>query len=150
VAGADEAVEGEIGRFEQGLERRHDGDVVAEDREVWGALGLGLEHGERRARHGGLEAEAEEDDLALRMAAGEGERIERRVDDAHIRPLGLGLHQALPRARDAHGVAEGGEEDLGPLGERHAVVDPAHGQDADRTAGAWTSSIALGSICSRP
>ena len=34
VAGPEEAVEAEVGRFEDGLDRRDDRDVVAEDREV--------------------------------------------------------------------------------------------------------------------
>jgi hypothetical protein len=136
MARADEPVEPKIGVLEQRLEGRHDGDVIAEHGEVLDALGLGLQDGERGARHGGLEAEAEEHDLPLGMPAREPERIQRRVDDPHVGALRLGLQQTLARAWHAHGVAEGRENDLGPLRQRHAVVDPAARQHADRAAGA--------------
>ncbi len=47
VAGAEEAVERELRRVEDRLDRRDDGDVVAEHREVVDVLGLGAQHGER-------------------------------------------------------------------------------------------------------
>ena len=50
-------------------------------------------------------------------------------------PVGLGLQQALLRARHAHGIAEGGEDHARRLGERDAVVDASHRQHADRAAG---------------
>ena len=77
---------------------------------------------------------AEEDHLSVGILAGERERIERRVHDPHVSALGLGLEQALLRARHPERIAEGREDDLRPLGQGHAVVDPAHRQDADRAA----------------
>ncbi len=63
------------------------------------------------------------------------ERVERRVDHPHIRPLGLRLQQAAARARDAQHVAETGEDHVRRVCDRDAVVDAAHRQHAHRTAG---------------
>ena len=134
MAGPKEAVEIEVRAFEDRLDRRHDGDVVAEHREIGDAFALGLQHGQRGRRHRRLEAEAEEHDLAVGVLAGDVERIHRRIDHADIGAVGLGLQQALLRARHAHGVAEGGEDHLRPLGDGDAIVDAAHRQHADRAA----------------
>ena len=71
-----------------------------------------------------------------RIGARERERVHRRIDHADVGAVGLGLQQALSRARHAHRVAEGGEDDLRMLGDRDAIVDASHRQHADRAAGA--------------
>src|SRR5579862_7087480 len=57
------------------------------------------------------------------------------IDHAHVAAFALGLEQALLRARHAHRVAEGGEDDVRDLGQRHAVVDASHRQHTDGAAG---------------
>ena len=65
---------------------------------------------QRGRRRGRLEADGEEDDLALGLAPRELERVERRVDDAHVGAARLRLEQrAAPPARHAEHVAEGRE-----------------------------------------
>ena len=61
VPGADEAVEAQVRRLEQGPQRRHDRDVVADAREVRDALRLRALQRQRGGRSGGLEPDREED-----------------------------------------------------------------------------------------
>lgn len=126
VARADERVELEIARIEDRPQRRDDRNVVAEDGKVADALALGLQDGERGRGRGRLEAECEEHDLSVGILAREGERIERRVDHPDVRAVAFRLQQRLLGTRDAHRVAEGREDHLGPLGDRDAVVDATH------------------------
>ena len=74
------------------------------------------------------------------FAARELERVERRVDHAHVGAAGLRLEQRAAAAGDAHHVAEGREDHLGPLGEGDRVVDAAHRDHADRAARARARS----------
>ena len=60
----------------------------------------------------------------------------RRIDHADVGAVGLGLQQALARARHPHRVAERREDHPGLLGDGDAIVDAAHRQHADRAAGA--------------
>ena len=69
VARADEAVEAQVGRVEQRAQRRHDRHVVAHAREVRDALGLGALERQRGRRRRRLEADREEDDLAVGVLA---------------------------------------------------------------------------------
>ena len=69
------------------------------------------------------------------LRARELERVERRVDHAHVGAARLRLEQRAAPAGHAHHVAEGREDHLRPLGERDRVVDAAHRDHADRAAG---------------
>ncbi len=135
VSRSDESVEPQVGGVQDGLERRHDGDVIAEQREVPDAVAPRLQHGERRARHRGFEAQREEHHLALRVHARELQGIERRVHHAHVRAVGLGLQEAALRTRDPHRIPEGRQDDLRIARERHAIIDASHRQHAHRTTG---------------
>ena len=77
VARCDERVELQAGRVEDGLQRRADRHVVAESREVADGVGARSQERDSGRRCGGLEADREEDDLALGVAAREVECIER-------------------------------------------------------------------------
>ena len=99
VPRADEAVEPQVGRVEQRAQRRHDRHVAAHAREVPDALGLRALQRQRRRGRRGLEADREEDDLAVGVLLGDPQRVERRVDHPDVRALGLGLEQAALRAR---------------------------------------------------
>ena len=134
MAGPDKSVQPQVGRIEDRLDRWNDRDVIAEQREVACPLGTRLDQRHRRARHRGFEAEAEEHHLPLRVLAGQRQRVQRRIDHPHVGALGLRLQQALARSRHAHGVAEGGEDHLRSLRQRHAVIDAPHRQHADRAA----------------
>ena len=89
------------------------------------------DRGRRRSR---LEADREEDDLALGLGLRDRQRVERRVDRAHVGAACLRLEQRPAAAGDAQHVAERGEDDVRPLGERDRVVDPPHRDHADRAA----------------
>jgi hypothetical protein len=135
VAGTDEAVEPQVGRVEQRAQRRHDRHVVAHAREVLDPLGLRALERQRGRRRGRLEANREEDDLALRVGLGDPQRVERRVDHADVGAGGLGVEQRAVAARHPHHVAEAGEDHAGLVGERDAVVDAPHRDHAHRAAG---------------
>jgi hypothetical protein len=54
---------------------------------------------ERRRRRGGLEADREEHHLALRVLARDPQRVERRVDHAHVGAARLRVEQRAVAAR---------------------------------------------------
>jgi len=91
MAWTEEAVEPQIRAVENRLDRRHDRDVIAKDREVPDPLRLGLQDRQRGRRHRRLETEAEEDDLAARIGARQRESVHRRIDHPHVGPVGLSL-----------------------------------------------------------
>ena len=99
------------------------------------AVGARAQERDRRRRRSRLEADREEDDLALGIATRELERVERRVDHADVRAARLGLEQRAAPAGHAHHVPERREDHLRPLGERDRVVDAAHRDHADGAAG---------------
>ena len=110
--------------------------MVAEDREVRDALGHRAQ--QRRGDVGRcrrLEADREEHHLAVRVLAGDPQRVERRVDHAHVRALRLRLEQRPVPSGDAHHVAEAREDHLGVPRNRDPIVDAPHRDHADRTAG---------------
>ena len=145
VAGADEAVEPQVGRVEQRPQRRHDRDVVAHAEEVRDALGLGALQGQRGRGGGGLEADREEDDVAVGVLPSRS--AARR---AASRPCGC----RRPRPwRRCSVCSEPGTRIMSPkqvkitsvaAGDRDAVVDAAHRDHADRAAGAVDELDVLG------
>ena len=134
VAGADEGVEAHAGRLEDRPDGGDDGDVVAENGEVSGAELARPHQGEGGRRRRGLEADGEEDDLAVGIPARQLQGVERRVDHAHVGAARLVLERAAAPARHPHHVAEGGEDHRRVLGERQPLVDARHRQHAHRTA----------------
>ena len=60
---------------------------------------LGLVDRHRVGRRGGLEADAEEHHLPVGVLPGQLQRVERRVDDAHVAALALDPEQVLARCR---------------------------------------------------
>ena len=135
VTRTDETVEPHVGRVENGLDRRQNRDVVAEHGEVQQSLVPRAEHGDGGGRRGGLEADGEEDDVAVGVADGELQGVERRIDHPHVGAGRLGIEQALAASGHLHHVAVG-REDHAPLGDRDRVVHPPHGDDAHRASGA--------------
>ena len=129
-----EAVEPQVGRLQQRPQRRHDQHVVAHAGEVPDALGLGALQRQRGRGGGGLEADREEHHLAVGVLAGDPQRVERRVDHPHVGALGLRLEQRPLGAGDAHHVAEAREDDARLAGDRDAVVNAPHRDDAHRAA----------------
>ncbi len=77
VTGREEGVQLHVGRVQDGLDGRHRGDVIAEQREVVDAFAFGLQHRHGGTRHRGLEAEAEEDHLAIGVLARQTEGVQR-------------------------------------------------------------------------
>ena len=110
--------------------------VRDEQGEVLEALLGGLIDGHRGGRGGGLEADAEEDDLFGRVLLCELHGVQRRIDDADIPASGLDGEQVGRAARHAEHVAERAEDHLGPGGDFQRLVNQLDRRDADRAAGA--------------
>ena len=109
--------------------------MITEQREIAYPVGLGLQHRHGRAGHRGLEAETEKNHFAIRVLTRQLERVQRRINHAHISAVGLGLKQTFLRTRHAHRVAKGSEDNLRLLGQRHTVVHAPHRQYTYRAAG---------------
>ena len=134
VARADEPVEPQVGRLEQRSQRRHDRDVAADAGEVLDALAACALERQRGGRRGRLESDREEHDLAVRVLLGDPQRVQRRVDHAHVGARGLGVEQA---------PSEPGTRIMSPKQvkitpswsrDRDPVVDAAHRDHAHGTA----------------
>ena len=63
-------------------------------------------------------------------------RIDRRIDDAHIGAARFEHEQVDLRTRHAQHIAEGAENDVGPLRDGVRLVDHLQRGDANRAAGA--------------
>ncbi len=80
----------------------------------------------------------------LRVLLGDPQRVQRRVDHPDVRALGLGVQQRAVRAGDAHHVPEAREDHVLLMGQRDAVVDPAHRDHAHGAARAVHQLHVLG------
>ena len=69
------------------------------------------------------------------LRLGEVQRVERRVDDAHVAALGFGVEQALRRAGHAQHVAERAEDHFRAARDGDGFVDQLNGGYADGAAG---------------
>ena len=132
VPGGEEAVDATIVVGEDRLDGRRDEHVRDQQREVPHALAPGLVDRERVTGRGGLEADGEEHDLAIGQAPRERERVQRRVDDAHVAALGLRGAQVDRPAGDAQHVAVAAQHDVGSARERDGVIEDLGGRDAHR------------------
>ncbi len=121
-------------RFEHGGDRRRHEDVGDQGREVFQPQPRRLGHRHRVGRRSGLEADGEEDHLAIRMPLGQGHGLHRRVDDAHVAPFRLHREEVLRRAGHAEHVAERAKDRFPPRGDGHGLVDHFQRRDADRAA----------------
>ena len=146
VAGADEAINGYRGRpLEDGLHGGGREHVVTQHREVAQPLRLCLQHRDRRGRGGGFEANGQEHHLLLGVFTGQGQGLQRRGDQAHMRAEGLGLAQAQPvGGGHAQHVAIAADRDAGLPGQGNGLIDPADGQHTDRTTGAMDQRQPVG------
>ena len=77
VAGTEKAVETQVRRFEDGLDRRNDRHVVGEDVEVPHVLLACLQQRDRSRGRRRLEADGEEDDVSVGVLDCEAQRVER-------------------------------------------------------------------------
>ena len=135
VARAEEAVEAEVGRLEDRLDRRDDRDVVAEHAEVGDADLARLQQRHRGRRRGRLEARPRRT-----RRRGRGSRSAMRSASSGEYTKRTSAPRALASSRlpllpgHAHHVAERREDDAGRLGDRDGVVDAAHRDHAHRAA----------------
>ena len=136
VAGADEAVEAQVGRLQQRAQRRDDRDVGAHARRSsrrsrpWrGAASARSRARWSRSRSRRTRPRAR--GSAWRCAA----RRAASRPCARRRPAALASSRRLLGARHAQHVAEAGEDHARLVRERDAVVDAAHRDHADRAAG---------------
>ena len=115
----------------------HDGRhefLRRQQEEVPAPLLLCREHRCCLGRRRRLKADGEEDHLFLRMLRRNRECVERRVDDAHIRPRCLCGGKARRRPRDFQHVAERRDDNILHLSIGNRRVDVAVGRHADGTA----------------
>jgi len=122
-------------RGEDGAHGARHADVRRHEAEIGEAAPLGLEHGHGVGRRGGLEADGEEDDLAVGVRSSQLDRVERRVHHAHVAAGGAHAEQVRGAARNAQHVAEAGEDDPGARGDGQGAVDHLQRRDAHRAAG---------------
>src|SRR5579859_193100 len=135
VSRPDERIQPHIGGVENRADGRNDGHMVAEDRKVLDALGPGANERKRCGWRGGLEADGEEHNMFVRIGPGQLQRVRRRVHDANIGAARLVLQRAAVCSRHTHHVAECGKHHVWILRDSKAIIDPSHGQHADRAAG---------------
>jgi hypothetical protein len=106
VAGRQEALDAAVGRAHHGLDRRGHPHVRDQHAEVGQAEPACLVDGHRVRRGGGLEPDAEEHHLLVRVLPGQPHGVERRVDHAHVAAGRAHLEQVAPGAGNAEHVAE--------------------------------------------
>ena len=134
VAGGEKALDA-IGRAsENRRHRRRHQDMRDEQREIGEPLSLSAPRRHRVRRRGRLEPDGEEDHLAIRIGAGDGERVERRIDDPHVAAVGLGGQQVAVAPRHAQHVAERTEDRARLAGDLDRLVDVVDRSDAHRAA----------------
>ena len=92
-------------------------------------------HGHRVGRGGGLEPDAEEDDLPVGVLLSQPDRVERRVDDAHVAALAFTRNRScsLPGTRSMSPNEQ--KITSGTRGDRQRLVDHLQRGDAHRAAG---------------
>src|SRR6266567_6872463 len=134
VSCTDKTIQSQVGRVENSFHRRYDGHMIAEDREIPRSFGLCPQEGDGRRGGSRLKADGKEDHLPVGMLAGKFVGIERRIDEAHVGAIGLGVEETTLGARHAHHVTKGGEDYSIHTGNGNGVVDASHRQDADRAA----------------
>jgi hypothetical protein len=113
-----------------------------------GGTRLRHEHGEvLDAERGGLrhrqgiggcrrfEADGEEHDLPIRVLLREADRVQRRIDDSHIRPLRFQPEEIRVGPRDSQHVAERGERHAGPARDGMGLVDLLQRRHTHGTSG---------------
>ena len=136
VAGTDEGVDAHVRRIEDRANRGNDRHVIAEDGEVRNAFGLGAHQRESGGGRRGFKADGEKHHVLFGIFSRELQSVGRGIDDADVHAARFVFERTAVGAGDAHHVAERGEDDVGILGDREAVVDASHGQHADGAAGA--------------
>ena len=85
-------------------------------------------------RRGGLEADGEEDDVALLVIKRHTQRIGGRIYDAHVRAGGTFLLQARFAARHTNHVAESRDSDARPPCQRDGGIEEPRRRHANRAA----------------
>src|SRR5690606_22009395 len=104
----------------------------------------GLVHRHGVGRGCGLEADAEEDHLPVRVLLGDAQRVQRGVDDAYVAALAAHLEQVPSGAGHAEHVAEGAEDHVGSGGDLQGLVDDLQRGHAHRAAGSVDQLDAFG------
>jgi hypothetical protein len=77
-----------------------------QQREIFDAIVIGLPRGHGVGGRGGFETDGKEYNLALGIRLRQFQRVERRIDNAHVGAFGLGIEQTLRRTGHAQHVAE--------------------------------------------
>src|SRR5580700_1215221 len=129
---ANESIQAHIGRIQNRPDSGDNRNVITKHRKIAYAFRFCSQDSECSRRGGRLEADREEHDMLVRIGSGKLERIRRRINNPYVSTACLMFERTSVRARDAHHIAEGGENDVGILRHRHPIIDPAHGQYAHR------------------
>ena len=135
VSGQEKSVHRRRPVIEQGAHHGRDQLLRRQQEEVSASLPLRREHSRRLGRCGRLKADGEEDDLLCGILRRNGQRVQRRVDDAHVGACRLRLSETGVRSRHLQHIAERRDDDiLHPrIGNRR--IDVAVRRHADGTAG---------------
>ncbi|MBA7550836.1 hypothetical protein ES705_43361 [subsurface metagenome] len=91
MAGADEAVNAGRAVLEQELHGRGDELVSGQQEKIFQSVGIGLLHGGQDGRDGGLKTDSQKNDFLAGIVAGDGQGLERGIDDLDPAALGLFL-----------------------------------------------------------
>ena len=118
--------------------------MVAEDGEVVDLAFSGLECGDRGGRGRGLKTHGQENHFAVRFTFSDGQRVERRVHNPHVSPVGLGFEQRAGASRDPQHVAEAAHGDRFVGGDGDSVIDSSHRDHTHRASGAVHHFDAVG------
>ncbi len=134
VPGGQEALDAAARRLHDRLDRRGHPDVGDQQAEVVDAEPLRLVDRHGVGRGGGLEADAEEHHLALRVLLRDAQGVQRGVDDAYVAALAAHLEQVTAGAGHPEHVPEGAEDHVGSGGDLQRLVDDLERGDAHGAA----------------
>jgi len=101
--------------------------VVAKDREIRNTKFFGAQQRQRGRRRRRFETDGKKANVTIGFVLRDAQGVERRVDHANVGSAGLKLERCAPRSRNAHHIAERGQDGTGMFGDRETVVDAPHG-----------------------
>jgi hypothetical protein len=134
VTGGEEGLHAVVRRFEDRPHRAGHARVGDDHRVVLEPPAIGLDDAHRVRRRRRLEADGEEDHVAIGVLRGDGDGVERRVHDADVAAGGPHGEEVALRSRDPQHVAEAREDDAGPAGDGEGAVDHLQRRHAHRAA----------------
>ena len=136
MTGQEKPVHMRLSAVQQGTHHRRNQLLRREQEEIPNPLRLCRKDRRRLGRCSRLKADREEDHLLCGILRRNGQRVERRVDNAHVGAPCLHCGETGVRPRDLQHIAERRDDDIVHLRIGNRRVDVVVGGYADRTAGA--------------